>query len=196
VSDAPESTRVFTIEKESDPSVPPRGTMCCALMTTGARRKAKGRGKNSFTVHGKAKRLECPRFATRYLNGKPYCASHAPSKYRIDPFYETPFWRALRARVLSRDQNRCRYCGDAATQADHVMPRAKGGADAMENLVACCATCNKTAAGNLFPSFSAKKAWVLANRPKPRQRKKADARPTALLNAWQRDVTKIEKETA
>jgi 5-methylcytosine-specific restriction enzyme A len=50
-------------------------------------------------------------------------------------------WRRLRARVLARDKT-CRNCGKPATHADHVVPRALGGSNAMINLQGLCANCN------------------------------------------------------
>ena len=54
--------------------------------------------------------------------------------------------KSLRFEVLTRDGFRCRYCGataqDARLHIDHVEPRAKGGSDDLENLVAACADCN------------------------------------------------------
>ena len=44
--------------------------------------------------------------------------------------------------VLRRDAHRCGYCGKAASTIDHVLPRARGGKDTWENLVACCLRCN------------------------------------------------------
>jgi hypothetical protein len=46
------------------------------------------------------------------------------------------------ANVLRRDHYRCAYCGGTATTRDHIIPRARGGATAWENLVAACARCN------------------------------------------------------
>jgi 5-methylcytosine-specific restriction endonuclease McrA len=54
----------------------------------------------------------------------------------------TQRWKDQRLRVLKRDDYICQYCGDTATQVDHVIPRAKGGTHDMENLLACCAKCN------------------------------------------------------
>lgn len=87
-----------------------------------------------------------------------------PQKYTIDPYYETPAWRELRKLTLQRDKHRCRYCGDRAHQADHIIPRRRGGPDAIENLAACCRHCNAMAGNNLFPSFDQKKEWILAHR--------------------------------
>ncbi len=36
----------------------------------------------------------------------------------------------------------CVYCGAEATGVDHVIPKAKGGTDTLDNLVPCCSECN------------------------------------------------------
>lgn len=151
-----------------------RSGHCSAMMTIGRKRNRRQK--------------PCPLMATREINGKLYCAHHGPSRYRIDPFYDTPGWRQLRQRVLERDQYECQYCGAKATQADHVIPRKKGGADAMKNLVACCPSCNKTAANTRFPSFEEKKRYVIANR------KPGPKRPKPELDQWQRDLTRLDRE--
>ncbi|HUC25387.1 MAG TPA: HNH endonuclease [Streptosporangiaceae bacterium] len=52
----------------------------------------------------------------------------------------------LRYLVFRRDNYTCRYCGasapDVQLEADHVMPRSKGGRDVLENLVTACQACN------------------------------------------------------
>lgn len=52
--------------------------------------------------------------------------------------------KRLRFDVLKRDQLKCHYChrGDVPLTLDHVIPRALGGMDVPENLVACCTDCN------------------------------------------------------
>lgn len=53
----------------------------------------------------------------------------------------------LRFAVLTRDNYTCRYCGakapDVKLHVDHVLPKSKGGKDALDNLVTACATCNQ-----------------------------------------------------
>ena len=44
--------------------------------------------------------------------------------------------------MLNRDANTCAYCGDVATEVDHVYPKSKGGEDTLDNLVAACRRCN------------------------------------------------------
>lgn len=53
----------------------------------------------------------------------------------------------MRFDVLCRDGFRCRYCGvsveeGALLHVDHVMPKSKGGADSLDNLVTACLDCN------------------------------------------------------
>jgi 5-methylcytosine-specific restriction endonuclease McrA len=61
--------------------------------------------------------------------------------------------RKTRVRVFERDNYRCRYCGFDMTlhfpyphlmvmTVDHVIPRHRGGTNAIENLVTCCYRCN------------------------------------------------------
>lgn len=64
---------------------------------------------------------------------------------RIDPYYWTAEWHALSHEVVERDGYICRYCDKHGTQADHVIPRKKGGSDTLDNLVCACADCNRIA---------------------------------------------------
>ena len=47
-----------------------------------------------------------------------------------------------RRTVFARDGGRCQYCGAAAENIDHVLPRSKGGPHAWDNVVASCRRCN------------------------------------------------------
>jgi 5-methylcytosine-specific restriction endonuclease McrA len=145
---------------------------------------------------GTQKMVRCPKPAVKTIDGKTYCEYHQPNlskrksstttpKYALDPYYDTTEWRVLRFDCLLRDKHRCQYCGEKAHQADHVVPRKKGGADHLANLVAACSSCNRVAGGNRFASFEAKKEWVLAHRGITR---KEDQRPTALLDRIHRDL--------
>jgi 5-methylcytosine-specific restriction endonuclease McrA len=50
-------------------------------------------------------------------------------------------------RVWNRDMHKCTNCGsDHALQVDHIIPRAKGGQDTLENLRLLCRSCNQRAA--------------------------------------------------
>ncbi len=53
--------------------------------------------------------------------------------------------KITRRAVFARDRWTCQYCGSerGALTVDHVIPRSKGGASSWENIVACCAPCNR-----------------------------------------------------
>lgn len=69
----------------------------------------------------------------------------APSVVRLRYFVKVPF-RAqaalTRRAVFARDHWSCQYCGSAAENVDHVIPRSKGGEHAWNNVVAACRRCN------------------------------------------------------
>lgn len=52
--------------------------------------------------------------------------------------------KRLRFEVIRRDAFKCHYChrADIPLTVDHIIPRALGGPDTAENLVACCSDCN------------------------------------------------------
>ncbi len=49
-----------------------------------------------------------------------------------------------RKNVLRRDNHKCAYCGrgDLPFTVDHILPKARGGKETWENLVAACIVCN------------------------------------------------------
>lgn len=109
----------------------------------------------------------CPRLDHSRRIGSPVAKkrySKFQHKNRIDPYYDTAAWRELRWDCLVRDLSICQYCGARAHQADHVIPRRKGGQDALDNLVAACRDCNYAALGTKFETFADKKKYVLAQR--------------------------------
>ena len=68
-----------------------------------------------------------------------------PSVIRLNYFVKVPFRAraALNRRaVFARDNHRCQYCGRAAENIDHVVPRSRGGEHTWENVVAACRPCN------------------------------------------------------
>jgi 5-methylcytosine-specific restriction endonuclease McrA len=70
-------------------------------------------------------------------------------------------WREIRLRILERDQHICAYCGNEATQVDHIIPRASGGTDEPSNLVAACQPCNNRKSDKHLARIPyAKKEWV------------------------------------
>ena len=68
-----------------------------------------------------------------------------PSVIRLIHFVKVPFRSRVplnRRAVFARDGHRCQYCGAAAENIDHVVPRARGGLHVWENVVASCRPCN------------------------------------------------------
>ncbi len=58
--------------------------------------------------------------------------------------------RLTRRAVFARDEWACQYCGTGSDlTVDHVIPRSKGGSSEWENVVACCASCNRRKADRL-----------------------------------------------
>ncbi len=72
-------------------------------------------------------------------------AVEAPSVVRLRYFVKVPY-RAqaplTRRAVFARDHWTCQYCGAAAENLDHVVPRSRGGLHTWENVVAACRRCN------------------------------------------------------
>jgi 5-methylcytosine-specific restriction endonuclease McrA len=68
-----------------------------------------------------------------------------PSVIRLTHFVRVPFRARAplsRRSIFVRDDHRCQYCGAAAENIDHVVPRSRGGEHVWENVVASCRTCN------------------------------------------------------
>lgn len=78
-----------------------------------------------------------------------------------------------RFEVFKRDRFTCSYCGghppDVLLECDHVIPRAAGGSDDMDNLVTACWNCNRGKSDRLLdegdrPTVSAKTVEALEER--------------------------------
>lgn len=70
-----------------------------------------------------------------------------PSVIRLVHLVRVPFRARIalsRRSVFVRDHHRCQYCGGAAENLDHVVPRSRGGQHVWENVVASCRRCNAT----------------------------------------------------
>ena len=69
----------------------------------------------------------------------------APSVVKLRYFVHVPY-RAraalTRRAVFARDGWTCQYCGRAAENVDHVIPKSRGGEHSWENVVAACRRCN------------------------------------------------------
>jgi 5-methylcytosine-specific restriction endonuclease McrA len=92
-----------------------------------------------------------------------------PSVIRLLEYRRIPHQtRALsRKNILMRDRYTCQYCHRTLPSAeltlDHVVPRARAGESAWENLVACCHHCNNRK-GSRTPEEAGMK---LARQPRP-----------------------------
>lgn len=51
-------------------------------------------------------------------------------------------WRNQRSRTLTRDRWTCIQCGSPATEVDHILGRAEGGTDILDNLRSLCTPCH------------------------------------------------------
>jgi hypothetical protein len=82
----------------------------------------------------------------------------SPTKIRLTHILRP----GLKARIFHRDDFTCQYCGDEASEIDHIIPAAFGGDRHPTNLVAACRFCNATASDKVFNSFEEKQAYLLA----------------------------------
>lgn len=56
---------------------------------------------------------------------------------------EKPGWKAARRKCIERDGHRCRKCrSSTGLEAHHIVERANGGADDLDNLVTLCSLCH------------------------------------------------------
>ena len=57
-----------------------------------------------------------------------------------------PLTKSLKQQIFARDNYACRYCGrilpEDILQIDHIVPRALGGSDELDNLATACPNCN------------------------------------------------------
>lgn len=85
----------------------------------------------------------------------------APSVVRLRYFVRVPYraHAALTRRgVFARDGWVCQYCGAAAENVDHVVPRSRGGQHVWENVVASCRRCNSRKENRLLSEAGLKLA--------------------------------------
>ena len=73
--------------------------------------------------------------------------------------------KITRRAIFARDRWTCQYCGRERGKltVDHVVPRSKGGSSAWDNIVTCCAPCNRRK-GDRLPRQA---EMHLRNHPKP-----------------------------
>ncbi len=82
-------------------------------------------------------------------NLQAYPGIYIPSVIRLVSYAKVPYKRPIPSRknILTRDQNRCLYCGAKAPRVvlelEHIIPKSKGGPSSWDNLVAACRPCNQ-----------------------------------------------------
>jgi hypothetical protein len=69
----------------------------------------------------------------------------------------------LKQKILDRDQI-CVYCGDYATEVDHVVPWNYVHCNDEDNFVGACRDCNGIASDKVFVDFNAKREYILSMR--------------------------------
>lgn len=82
---------------------------------------------------------------TGRLFHSPSRAYPEPSVVRLARFVRVPYANRVslnRRAVFARDGYSCQYCGAAAENIDHVIPRSRGGTHTWDNVVASCQPCN------------------------------------------------------
>ncbi len=93
-----------------------------------------------------------------------------PSVVKLRYYVKVPYQARIalnRRAVFARDGHRCQYCGAAAENIDHVIPRSRGGLHAWDNVVASCRPCNARKRDHMLEESGMK----LRRRPAiPRQR--------------------------
>lgn len=76
------------------------------------------------------------------VTGRAYCDEHRrPFAGSTRNTHGRP-WRERKAEVLARDGGVCANCQGPGTHADHIVPKAMGGTDALDNLQTLCAPCH------------------------------------------------------
>jgi 5-methylcytosine-specific restriction endonuclease McrA len=77
--------------------------------------------------------------------GTTYCEQHKLKAWANSTrnTKNPPGWQRLRMAVMHRDSNTCTYCGNPATEVDHIIPVTQGGTHRMNNLTAACTPCNR-----------------------------------------------------
>ena len=104
-----------------------------------------------------------PRPDTEGLTSMPHHDTPAPENSAILNGHgeREPILLSVRNHVMNRDNLSCVYCGDIATDCDHVIPSSYGGKSVPENLVACCRWCNAKLSNRYFEDgVDGKKAYI------------------------------------
>ena len=109
--------------------------------------------------------------------------------------------KITRRAVFARDRWTCQYCGHERGNltVDHVIPRSKGGTSSWDNIVTCCAPCNRRKGDRLPRQANMVPAQQAAWRPAPPS--SSTSRPRASLRRgsstwWPPDGALVPREAA
>lgn len=109
-----------------------------------------------------------------------------------------PVGKKTRFEVFKRDGFRCQYCGssppEVVLEIDHIHPVAKGGTNAIDNLLAACYSCNRGKSDGLLevaPETIQAKAELMAEK---REQLKAFERLQKKIRADQdKQISQLEE---
>ena len=100
----------------------------------------------------------------------------------------------LREFIFSKTKGRCSYCGEKATEIDHIIARSNGGTNSTYNLVASCRSCNEKKS-----NLSLKEFGKLMNKDfsklEPKKLPKDAAIVQSARNYMVKEITKIVPDT-
>lgn len=99
-----------------------------------------------------------------------------------------------RIKALTDSGHLCGYCGDEATQADHIVPYAWGVDNSADNIVACCVVCNLIAGSKVFDSFHEKKQYILSERMGRKWSKRLAARRVIVRKRGEGELMTMPRE--
>lgn len=80
--------------------------------------------------------------AATWARNNPDCGRQAESRRRAKK-RNNPWAPYRRAEIFARYDSLCGYCAGLATCLDHIVPIHSGGADAEDNLIPACRSCNQ-----------------------------------------------------
>lgn len=91
--------------------------------------------------------------------GTAYADALQEASYGSDStYYDTREWKRLSRQCKQRDNWTCRSCGASGPgvelHADHIIPRSRGGADALSNLQTLCVHCHSAKTGRPVGSLA------------------------------------------
>lgn len=79
--------------------------------------------------------------------GKQNQNNNHQSDFDLESAQKQQSWESLKKTIWKRDKGQCRNCGSSyALEVDHILPKAKGGTDHINNLRLLCRSCNQRAA--------------------------------------------------